>query len=73
MTKVFDPDTDKKPLRPTHPARAWILLKQGKAVMCRRCPLTIILKYAVDNPAETHLRMKIDPGTVFKPEIWSVW
>ncbi|MGI6083572.1 MAG: RRXRR domain-containing protein [Limnochordia bacterium] len=60
---VFVLDTNKKPLQPTHPAEARILLTQGKAAVYREYPFTIILKYAVDDPVESHLRLNTDPGS----------
>jgi hypothetical protein len=50
MNRLFVLDTNKEPLQPTHPAKARILLKEGKAEVYRRYPFTIILKYVVDNP-----------------------
>ncbi|MGI6081364.1 MAG: RRXRR domain-containing protein, partial [Limnochordia bacterium] len=63
MSRVFVLDTNKKPLHPTHPARARILLKKGKAAVYRMYPFTIILKYAVDTQVKSQLRLKIDPGS----------
>ncbi|MGI6083308.1 MAG: RRXRR domain-containing protein [Limnochordia bacterium] len=60
---MFVLDTNKKPLHPTHPARARILLKKGKAAVCRMYPFTIILKYAVDTQVKSQLGLKIDPGS----------
>jgi len=63
MSKVFVLDTHKRPLDPVHPGRARILLTQGKAVVFKRYPFTIILKTVVSKP-ETHpIRIKIDPGS----------
>lgn len=58
-------DTNKKPLNPTHPARARKLLKAGKAAVYRRYPFTIILKKEVeDNESKKpEYRLKIDPGS----------
>src|SRR5215471_16898481 len=44
-------DTTKKPLAPTTPRRARLLLKSGKAAVFRRYPFTIILKREIENPA----------------------
>jgi 5-methylcytosine-specific restriction endonuclease McrA len=63
MSKVFMLDTAKQPLDPIHPGRARLLLKQGKAAVYRRFPFTLILKYAVDQPAVHPLRVKVDPGS----------
>jgi hypothetical protein len=40
---VFVLDKNKKPLAPTHPARARKLLRTGRASVLRRFPFTIIL------------------------------
>jgi len=56
-------DTSKKPLAPTTPRRARLLLKKGKAAVFRRYPFTIILKREVVNPATPDLKLKIDPGS----------
>lgn len=71
MQKVFVLATNKRPLAPTHPARARQLLKKGKAAVYRRYPFTIILKRevsqvdAVANVVKQSqpLRLKIDPGS----------
>src|SRR5215468_7688863 len=44
-------DTTKKPLAPTTPRRARLLLKSGKAAVFRHYPFTIILKREIENPA----------------------
>ncbi len=62
MSKVLILDTTKQPLQPVHPGRARLLLKEGKAAVYRRHPFTLILKTKVDAPAESALRLKIDPG-----------
>ena len=60
---VFVLDTNKKPLKATHPARARRLLKSGRASVLKRYPFTIILH---DRQVETSTinehRLKIDPG-----------
>jgi 5-methylcytosine-specific restriction endonuclease McrA len=56
-------DTTKKPLAPTTPRRARLLLKSGKAAVFRRYPFTIILKREIENPTTPDLRIKIDPGS----------
>jgi hypothetical protein len=63
MNKVFVLDTNKQPLQPTHPANARRMLKAGEAAVYRRYPFTIILKRSVGDPAESSLRLKIDPGS----------
>ncbi len=62
MSHVFVVDTEKQPLEPVHPGRARLLLKEGKAAVYRRFPFTLMLKRAVEDPAPTPLRLKIDPG-----------
>jgi hypothetical protein len=59
---VFVLDSNKKPLNPTHPARARKLLKMGKAAVLKRYPFTIILKEEIVEPNNQDLRIKIDPG-----------
>ena len=59
---VFVLDSSKKPLNPTHPARARKLLKTGKAAVFKRYPFTIILKEEIAKPNPQELRIKIDPG-----------
>jgi 5-methylcytosine-specific restriction endonuclease McrA len=56
-------DTTKKPLAPTTPRRARLLLKSGKAAVFRRYPFIIILRREVDNPTLPDLRLKVDPGS----------
>lgn len=63
MSKVFVLDTTKQPLDPVHPGRARLLLKEGKAVVYRRFPFTLILKRALESPTLHPLRLKIDPGS----------
>jgi len=56
-------DTTKKPLAPTTPRRARLLLKSGKAAVFRHYPFTIILKREIENPMIPDLKIKIDPGS----------
>jgi len=63
MSKVFVLDIKKRPLAPTHPARARQLLKKGKAAVYRQYPFTIILKREVSEVDNQPLRLKIDPGS----------
>jgi 5-methylcytosine-specific restriction endonuclease McrA len=56
-------DTTEKPLAPTTPRRARLLLKKGKAAVFRLHPFTLILKREVENPSTPDLRLKIDPGS----------
>ncbi|MFP5275444.1 RNA-guided endonuclease IscB [Coleofasciculus sp.] len=60
---VFVLDKNRKPLDPTHPARARRLLVSGRASVFRRYPLTIILHDRLKENSQTQLfRLKIDPG-----------
>ena len=62
--RVFVLDKDFKPLDPCRPARARLLLKQGRAKVLRRYPFTIILKdLEVENCTTHNHQLKIDPGT----------
>ena len=63
MQKVFVLDTKKRPLAPTHPARARQLLKMGRAAIYRWYPFTIILKREVSYVDSQPFRLKIDPGS----------
>jgi len=56
-------DTTRKPLAPTTPRRARLLLKSGKAAVFRRYPFVIILKRGIENPVLPDLKIKIDPGS----------
>ena len=60
--KVFVVDAEGKPLLPCHPARARMLLRDGKAVVERGCPFAIRLKRVVESPAG-FLRAKVDDGS----------
>jgi len=60
---VFVLDKNKKPLAPTHPARARKLLRTGRASVFRRFPFTIILPDTqVKDSQVSEYRLKIDPG-----------
>ncbi|MEQ8756645.1 MAG: RNA-guided endonuclease IscB, partial [Coleofasciculus sp. G1-WW12-02] len=60
---VFVLDKNKKPLAPTHPARARKLLRTGTASVFRRFPFTIILPDTqVKDSQVSEYRLKIDPG-----------
>src|SRR5947209_3658850 len=63
MSKVFVLDSQRKPQSPIHRAQARILLRQGKAVVLRSFPFTIVLKEIVSLPQPVPLRLKIDPGS----------
>lgn len=62
MSKVFVVDQDKRPLDPIHPARARQLLKNKKAAIFRKFPLTLILKQSCPHTPVQNLKVKIDPG-----------
>ncbi len=60
--RVFVLDKDKRPLASCHPARARILLKEGKASVYKMFPFTIILKESYpDFKPRVHC-LKFDPG-----------
>ncbi|HEX3643268.1 MAG TPA: RNA-guided endonuclease IscB, partial [Ktedonobacteraceae bacterium] len=63
MSNVFVVDTNKQPLNTLHPGEARLLLNRGKAAVLKRCPFTVILKVAIDDPVVAELRIKIDPGS----------
>jgi 5-methylcytosine-specific restriction endonuclease McrA len=63
LSNVFVIDSYYKPLNPVHPARARLLLTQGKAAVFRRYPFTIILHRVVEQPEVQPLRLKLDPGS----------
>ncbi|NEP28080.1 RNA-guided endonuclease IscB [Moorena sp. SIO3I6] len=61
--RVFVLDKNLKPLDPCRPARARLLLKQGRAKVFRRYPFTIILSdLEVENCTTHNHQLKIDPG-----------
>jgi 5-methylcytosine-specific restriction endonuclease McrA len=62
MSKVFLIDSEKHPLDPIHPAQARQLLRNKKAAIFRRFPLTLILKELGSDLPVSPLRLKIDPG-----------
>ncbi len=63
MSRVLVVDTQRRPLHPCTPARARLLLKQGKAAVLRRYPFILILKAAHADAESAALRLKIDPGS----------
>src|SRR5438874_2217678 len=63
MSRVLVIDQQRRPLMPTTPARARILLKAGKAAVWRRFPFTLILREAKPEAEVVPLRLKIDPGS----------
>jgi hypothetical protein len=50
-----------KPLMPTSPRKARLLLKEGKAKVVRRDPFTIQLKYATGENKQP-IKLALDPG-----------
>jgi 5-methylcytosine-specific restriction endonuclease McrA len=63
MQHVLVLDAQRRPLMPCRPARARLLLTQGKAAVLRRSPFLIILKEAKPDARVKPLRLKIDPGS----------
>jgi 5-methylcytosine-specific restriction endonuclease McrA len=63
MSRILVVDAERRPLMPTTPARARILLKSHKAAILRRFPLVIILKEARPAALVEPLRVKLDPGS----------
>jgi len=62
MSRVLVVDAEKRPLMPCSPARARILLTQGKAAVLRRFPFVLILKEPRPDASVAPLRLKLDPG-----------
>ncbi len=62
MSRVLVVDAARRPLMPTTPARARILLRTGRAAVLRRFPFILILKDAKADAAVQPLRLKLDPG-----------
>jgi 5-methylcytosine-specific restriction endonuclease McrA len=62
MSRVLVVDAARRPLMPTTPARARILLKTGRAAVLRRFPFILILKEAKPEAVVQPLRLKLDPG-----------
>jgi len=62
MQKVLVVGTNRKQLMPCHPARARMLLRQGKAAVLRRYPFAIILKDRVNGNCQP-VEFKVDPGS----------
>ena len=63
MSRIFVVDHERRPLMPTTPARARLLLKAGKAAILRRYPLVLILKESRPEAVVEPLRLKLDPGS----------
>jgi len=59
---VFVLSKNKKPLNPCNNAVARKLLKQGKAVIHKKYPFTIRLKYIINEPKLKEYTLKLDPG-----------
>jgi len=55
-------NNDGSPLTPCHPARARILLKQGKATVASVYPFVIRLTVRIDNPSFLPTRITLDDG-----------
>ena len=60
---VFVLNKNKKPLNPCSNAVARKLLKQGKAVVHKRYPFTVRLKYIIDELKAKKYILKLDPGS----------
>ncbi|MEA5470458.1 RNA-guided endonuclease IscB [Spirulina sp. 06S082] len=60
--RVFVLDKNKKPLNPTHPARARKLLKLGRAKVFKQFPFTIIIQ-DIEGGEINECQLKIDPGS----------
>ncbi|EFH81303.1 RNA-guided endonuclease IscB [Ktedonobacter racemifer] len=63
MSRILIVDQQRRPLMPTTPARARLLLKSRKAAILRRFPLVLILKEARPEAVVEPLRVKLDPGS----------
>ena len=63
MSRILIVDQQRRPLMPTTPARARLLLKRRKAAILRRFPLVLILKAARPEAVVEPLRVKLDPGS----------
>ncbi|AJF08260.1 RNA-guided endonuclease IscB [Geoalkalibacter subterraneus] len=62
MNRIFVLDNQKQPLSPCLPARARMLLREGKAAVYRRFPFTIILKNRTGGETQP-VELKLDPGS----------
>ncbi|HEX4206481.1 MAG TPA: RNA-guided endonuclease IscB [Ktedonobacteraceae bacterium] len=63
MSRVLVVDQHRRPLMPTTPARARLLLKSRRAAILRRFPLVLILKEEREAAVVEPLRVKLDPGS----------
>lgn len=61
QTCVFVLNMRGKPLMPTSPRKARLLLKEGKAKVVKRNPFTIQLKYATGENKQS-IKLALDPG-----------
>jgi 5-methylcytosine-specific restriction endonuclease McrA len=62
MQRVLVISSSKQPLMPCHTARARQLLKQGKALVYRRYPFTLMLKERMEGTVQL-IEFKVDPGS----------
>ena len=62
MQRVLVLDKFKKPLMPCYPSRASELLRTGKAVVYRKFPFTILLKFRETGVLQ-ETALKLDPGS----------
>lgn len=63
MSRILVVDQQHRPLMPTTPARARLLLKKHKAAILRHFPLVLILKEVRPEAVVEPLRIKLDPGS----------
>ncbi len=63
MSRILVVDAKRRPLMPTTPARARLLLKSHQAAVLRRFPLVLILREARPEARVEPLRVKLDPGS----------
>ncbi len=63
MSRILIVDQQRRPLMPTTPARARLLLTQKKAAILRRFPLVLILTDARPDAVVEPVRVKLDPGS----------
>jgi len=62
MQRVLVVSNSRQPLMPCSPARARMLLREGKAAVFRRYPFTIILKDRACGDIQP-VELKVDPGS----------
>ena len=63
MVLVYVLDNHKRPLMPTTPVMARILLKQGRAKVVRKLPFTIKLQYNIVAAQVAPLTLGVDTGS----------